>query len=111
VFSQLLPSQLNDMLPVLFPAGSAPTDVPPLATGVVGARAHFPLQIAHCTEYVRPRVALIGWVCHLLLCGMAVVAVPHVSLTVWCGVVCLLPFPLLHSVTLRTRSIRWPDRA
>jgi 2-polyprenyl-6-methoxyphenol hydroxylase-like FAD-dependent oxidoreductase len=69
VFSRLLPSQLYDVLPVLFPGphgGVAGADVPPLVTGVSGPRLHFPLQVVHGTEYVSHRVALIGDSAHTI---------------------------------------------
>jgi hypothetical protein len=50
---------IEDKLPFNPFAGADPQ--PPVLQEVVGKRAAFPLRIAHATDYIRPRVALIGY--------------------------------------------------
>lgn len=55
---------IEDKLPFNPFAGADPQ--PPVLQEVVGKRAAFPLRIAHATDYIRPRVALIGDAAHTI---------------------------------------------
>lgn len=49
-------------LPIFPMASSQIGPKPPPIERVVGKRATFPLRMTHASEYVRPRLALIGWI-------------------------------------------------
>jgi ubiquinone biosynthesis monooxygenase Coq6 len=74
MFESILPQQLQELLPILFPSQShsSPTsshgdkNKPPRAVEVIGKRASFPLKYVHAMNYIDARIALIGDSAHVI---------------------------------------------
>ena len=51
------------VLSTVFPEGSSVRQLPPSVIGIeAGSRGRFPLAMGHALHYVKPRIALIGFV-------------------------------------------------